>query len=383
MAAVSNCLRRARAALGALAGVICVMVLRTTVAGSVPQRPNQDLHPAASADAKMGLSPVSRLLTLDIGLAGPPIVAADGTSWLSGRDGQLVRLAPNGTVQWAVGLGASLNDGAALGEVGLFFVSTAKNSIVAVQPDGTSRWRSSAPWGIDGPLAWVPSQGLVFTGRDQYLYWLGLNARILQRVRLQSRRSAGPVALEQGVAVGLESGELLVWVSRTRQHHWKLSQPIRAIVGVSPDHVLALAGSEVHSLDAKSTLSWSRDHVVALGVTTSEHQATGSATRVVTVGTSGQVEWFDWQGHVLASVNAPELGATGPVPEIVATRQCAWISSNSGSLWQCCIKDGIRKFQLTRASLLRPVLDPAHGRLLVASAEREVWAIAVSANTSD
>jgi hypothetical protein len=383
MAAVGNWLRRGSAALGVLLGVTCLVLLRTASAGSVPQRPNQNLNPAASADAELSLSPVSRFLTLDIGLAGPPIVDADGSSWLSGRDGQLVRVAPNGTVQWAVGLGASLNDGAALGEVGLLFISTAKNSIVAVQPDGSSRWRSSAPWGIDGPLAWVPGQGLVFTGRDQYLYWLGLNARILQRVRLQARRAAGPVALGQGAAIGLESGELLVWDSRTRHSHWKLSQPIRAIVGISPNHVLALAGSDVHSLNANSALSWSREHVVALGVTTSDSPQIESATRVVTVRTSGQLEWLDWQGHVLASVDAPELGAAGPVPELVATRQCAWISSNSGSLWQCCIKDGVHEFQLTHAPLLRPVLDLAHRRLLVASTERQVWAIAVSADTRD
>jgi len=381
MAAVGNWLRRGSAALGALVGVTCLALLRTATAGSVPQRPNQDLRPAA--DAALDSSPVSRLLTLDIGLAGPPIVAADGTSWLAGRDGQLVRLAPNGTLQWAVGLGASLNDGAALSEVGLLFLSTAKNSIVAMQLDGSERWRSSAPWGIDGPLAWVQGQGLVFAGRDQYLYWLGLNARILQRVRLTSRRAAGPVALGQGVAVGSESGDLVVWESRTRSTHRKLSQPIRTIVGVSPHHVLALAGSELHSIDANPALRWSREHVIALGVTTSDSRQIESATQVVTVRTSGQIEWLDWQGHVLASVDAPELGASGPVPEMVATRQCAWISSNSGSLWQCCIRDGIRKFQLTRAPLLRPVLDLAHRRLLVASSEREVWAIAVSADTSD
>jgi len=383
MAAIGNCLWRGDVALGALVGLTCLVLLRTATAGSVPQRPNQDLNPVAFADAGLELSPVSRLLALDVGLAGPPIVAADGTSWLAGRDGQLVRLAPNGTMQWAVGLGASLNDGAALGGVGLLFISTAKNSIVAVQPDGSARWRSGAPWGIDGPLAWVPGQGLVFTGRDQYLYWLGLNARILQRIRLQARRAAGPVAVGQGVAVGLESGELLVWDSPSRHTRWKLSQPIRTIVGVSPNHVLALAGSEVHSIDAIPTMRWSREHVIALGVTTSDSQQVESATQVVTVRTSGQIEWFDWQGHVLASVVAPELGASGPVPEVVATRQCAWISSNAGSLWQCCSRDGIRKFQLTHAPLLRPVLDLSHRRLLVASSEREVWAIAVSADMSD
>lgn len=369
--------------MGALVGITCLALLRSATAGPVPQRPNQALNPAVSADAGLDLSPVSRLLALDVGLAGPPIVAADGASWLSGRDGQLVRLAPNGTVQWAVGLGASVNDGAALGEVGLLFISTTKNSIVAVQSDGSERWRSRAPWGIDGPLAWVPGQGLVFTGRDQYLYWLGLNARILRRIRLQARRAAGPVALGQGVAVGLESGDLLVWDSRNRHTHWKFSQPIRTIFGDSPNHVLALAGSEVHSIDASSTTRWSREHVIALGVTSSDSQPIGSATQVVTARTSGQIEWLDWQGHLLASVDAPELGATGPVPEIVATRQCAWISSNSGSLWQCCIRDGIRKFHLTHAPLLRPVLDLIHRRLLVASSEREVWAIAVSADTSD
>jgi hypothetical protein len=357
-------------------GLLVSLVVATTAAGPVPQRPMNESTIAPGNGRGSNEAHLIPTFALDAGLAGPPLVADDGSWWVPGRDGQLAHLGANDMLQWAIGLGASIRAGATLGEGGLLFVPTAKNSIVAMEPRGTPRWRSRAPWGIDGPLAWVPSQGLAFVSQDQHLQWLGVNARLLQRARLPARRSTGPAALGNSLVIGTESGDLLVWETRNRRVHLDLSRPVRAIIGTSSERFLALAGKDLYAI-AASAISWHRADVVAAGVATISAPGSGSRAQPFTVlaYSRGSIEWLDEQGRVVGSCRVPWPESADLVPEIAASPQCAWIASNAGSLWQCCHDGRVSELRLTRAALQRPVPDWAHQRLLVGSSEREIWSI--------
>jgi|GEM_PF-2662349 len=352
-----------------------LLVAPPTAGGSVPQRQELRQESSSSLD-KAPSSSYPRLrpaFALETGLAGPPLVAGDGSWWLTSRDGQLVLLAPHDSLKWSIGLGASIKGGATLGEGGLLFVPTAKNSIIAMEPRGVERWRSGAPWGIDGPLAWVPGQGLVFVSQDRHVHWLDLSARLLQRSKLPAPRSAGPVAAGSSVAVGTEAGQVLVWMGRARRVRVDLPRPVRAIAGTSHHDLLALAGTQAHAI-AGSSVRWQRSDVASIGLAVRSPESPSGSQAVLAYAT-GDVEWLDAQGNTLAACHAGWSKTVGLVGELAASPECAWISSNAGTLWQCCADGRVSELPLTRASLSRPVLDGAHGRVLVGSSEREVWSI--------
>ncbi len=71
------------------------------------------------------------------------------------------------------------------------------------------------------------------------------------------------------------------------------------------------------------------------------------------------------------------------VAELVATRECAWVSTNSGTLLQCCVRSGVRRFDFASMPLLRPVVDMPHHRVLVGSSEREVWSVPLLGGNGD
>jgi hypothetical protein len=342
-------------------------------AGSVPQRPPENGTPTAKQGVigrKVTTLPV---FALDAGLAGPPIIARDGSWWVLGRDGQLVHIAADDTVDWAIGVGAAITGEATTGDNELVFAPMANDLIIAVQPGGTPRWRSRTARGVEGPLAWVPGQGLVFVGRDQNVCWLGANAALLQTQRLVGRQSAGPVAIGGAFAIGTETGDVLVWSSRNTPARLKLSHPIHSIIAHPPSELLVLAGSDAYNVATRGQVLWQRAGVVALG------SAIGGA--IVLITQSGHAEWLNGRGEVESFMEGcRDLDGEG-VPEVAATSKCAWISGSSGNLTQCCFQSGVKRFQLARVPLQRPVIDPLHHRVLVASSAREVWAVSLTRGT--
>lgn len=379
MAAIGVRLGYFTVVLAGLIGIMGSLLPATAHGGSVPRRSQKGELPPVGIGLQAMRLRQSPVFALDVGPAGPPIVARDGTWWLIGRDGQVVHMAWNDTLHWEVGLGASVAGGATIGEAGLLFIPTMKNSIVAMEPRGVSRWRSRAPWGIDGPLAWVPTQGLVYVSDDQHVQWLAVNARLLQRSKLAARRSAGPVSLRDTVAVGTESGALLLWPSRSKRIELHLEPPVRAILGQSPRAFLAIAGADAH-LVVESSVRWQRAGVRAAGVTIAREP--DAPNLFVIARQDGEIQWLDEYGSVRATCNAPWSDSLQLTPEIAASSECAWISSGAGELWQCCMDGSVASLQLTDGPLMQPVLDWSSQRLLVGSAEREVWAIPVFTRAS-
>ncbi len=350
------------------------LLLLTKQAASVPHRTDQKPPESSSSSVREPIAnPLLPVFRLDVGLAGPPVVADDGTWWLSGRDGELARLSPNDTPVWSISLGAAITGDAAIDDHGLLYVPTVPGLICAVEPNATVRWRSRVPWGIDGPLAWVPQQGLVFVARDHCLYWLGQSANILQRIPLRGQRTAGPIRVGRLAAVGSDTGEIFLCSSRGNRLRADLGQRILAISDWT-DSVLALAGNRAFTVDGNAEIRWVRNEVAAIGVATGKTASDQKGSAVI-LGKMGQVDWLDHEGNVTASLDTSPMPADDLVPELVATNRCAWISSNSGAIWQFCMNLGVQKFQLTQLPLMRPVLDVTNGRVLVASTQGELWTL--------
>ena len=350
------------------------LLLLTKPSASVSLRPSQIRPESSSGAAEHVAHPLPPVFRLDVGLAGPPVVAGDGTWWLSGRDGELALLGTNDSPVWSISLGAAITGDVAIDEHGSLYVPTARDLIFAVEPNASVRWRSRVPWGIDGPLAWVPQQGLAFVGRDQFLYWLGHSANLLQRTPIGGRRSAGPIRMGQFAAVGSDTGEFFVGSSRGKRLQVDLGQRIRSISDWS-DSALILAGNKGYSVDYRAEVRLIRAEIASIGVASDRESPNAKGQAVML--SKGRLDWFDHQGNVTQSLDTSQVPTDDLVPELAATHQCAWISSNSGTVWQCCTHDGIQAFRLTQLPLMRPVLDLVHGRVLVGSSQGELWSMSI------
>jgi len=49
----------------------------------------------------------------------------------------------------------------------------------------------------------------------------------------------------------------------------------------------------------------------------------------------------------------------------------------SGEIWEACIKTGLRRIPLTRAPLMRPILDDYGQRVIVGTVTAGIWSLPV------
>jgi hypothetical protein len=319
--------------------------------------------------------PAIPLVRLEIGLAGPPVLGSDGRWWLVGRDGEIAHFRRDDSLAWSISVGATISGAGAADDQGLLFVPTARDLVYAVEPTGHQRWRFRAPAGIVGPLAWVPDEGLVLMGRDRALYWLDRRANLMLRAPVGSGVSAGPTALGRKVAVGTESGLLLLTNRKGKRQVAQLGAAVSVIVPWN-EGAVALAGAKAHGLNAEAQVLWSREDVLGIGVAAAPGHVGKSGVAVLLLA-SGRLDWLGPDGKTGASMTLPLPLPIDLVPEFAATANCVWMSFESGELWEACIKTGLRRIPLTRAPLMRPTLDDNRQRVIVGTVAAGVWSLPV------
>ena len=77
------------------------------------------------------------------GLGSAPAVAEDGTIYVTGIQGQLLAVNPNGTRKWIAGVQGTVSDvpsSPALGHDGTIYFSSSYTYVNAAYPDGTLKW---------------------------------------------------------------------------------------------------------------------------------------------------------------------------------------------------------------------------------------------------
>ncbi len=96
---------------------------------------------------------------LDGGIAGSPVMAADGTIYAGSDHGIFYAINPDGTKKWELTLSGGVRSSAAIGLDGTVYVGTTDGHFYAINPDGTQKWEyitgeieSSPAVGTDGTI---------------------------------------------------------------------------------------------------------------------------------------------------------------------------------------------------------------------------------------
>jgi outer membrane protein assembly factor BamB len=125
----------------------------------------------------------------------------------------LVALDPNGTFKWSLFAGQETG-GLAIAPDETLYVATYENRIVAVNPDGTEKWRFQAKLpdeeGVTACCTFpaVGADGLVYFGSEEVLYCLGPEINEVWTHTLPGRVASPTIGADGTVYVGCSDGKL-------------------------------------------------------------------------------------------------------------------------------------------------------------------------------
>jgi peptide/nickel transport system permease protein len=159
-------------------------------------------------------------VTLALEPIGSPVIAADGSLVLTGRDGRLLLLNPDLSVRTEVTLGAPAAGAAALAADGTIYVAARDGSLTAYTADGTQRWqfrsryRSEASSGpvvaADGTVYYAILDAVQAVNPDGSEKWLAAD-RSLPYIETAPRVSAdGSLIFLRNTVFRAEDGARLV-----------------------------------------------------------------------------------------------------------------------------------------------------------------------------
>jgi hypothetical protein len=141
-------------------------------------------------------------------IKGAASIATDGTIYVPSFDGYLYALYPNGTMKWKVSTGDSMNAaGVAIGKLGTIYVGT--EMLRAFNPNGTLKWITDVQGDIYGSVPAISADGTIYVTAGNCLVAVNPDGterwrkQITNDVIIRSSPSIGP---NDWVYVG--SGEL-------------------------------------------------------------------------------------------------------------------------------------------------------------------------------
>ena len=96
------------------------------------------------------------------GIVSSPVIAADGTIYLTARDGHLYAINPDGTEKWRFSCEPEgCHTTPAIGSDGTVYVQVRPSGLFAINPDGTLRWRADTLHGVTEGIT-IGSDGTIY-----------------------------------------------------------------------------------------------------------------------------------------------------------------------------------------------------------------------------
>jgi len=288
----------------------------------------------------------------------------DGTVYVPTHEGHVHALSVEGGLRWSYNVQTPAV-GAVVAPDGVLVVGTQEGRLHALRPDGTRLWSLQAPFPIVTERV-AGAQGLTLFGdRAGAVVAVDGFGAVRARWPMSEPIGAPPLALPgAGVAaLGAEGG--LFWLGA--------GPPRSLALGAAPGReLLAGAGGDLLAL-AGSTLVVLREGAVALrlsGVVAAAARGDG----LVTVGPRPSLAFRTRGGDLL--VEHPLVAPPSAAP-VVDSAGVVYVPTATGALAVATLA-GVRTWRVAERALLRPLLDPARPRVILASGEGSVVAVAAA-----
>ncbi|HOU92480.1 MAG TPA: PQQ-binding-like beta-propeller repeat protein, partial [Polyangiaceae bacterium] len=300
--------------------------------------------------------------------AGSPtpgvVVGRDGTVYVPTHEGHVEALSAEGGLRWAYNVQTPAV-GAVVTPDGVLVVGTQEGRLHALRPDGTRLWSLQAPFPITTDLVPGAHCFTLFGDRSGAVVAVDGFGAVRGRWPISEPFGAPPVALPGGGVAALGAEGRLFWLGAGPQRSLVLgSAPGSELMAGAGGDLLALAGSALVVV---------RDGAVVLrlpGVVGAVARGDG----FVTVGPEPVLAFRSRAGEVV--VEHPLVAPPSAAP-VVDSGGVVHVATTTGAL-VVATTAGVRAWQVAARALLRPLLDPARGRVILASGDGSVVAVAAA-----
>jgi len=191
-----------------------------------------------------------------------PAIGDDGTIYFASWNGNLYAFVPNGTVKWAHGCGSTISYGSpAIAPDGTIYVTTAdpKNLLVAVNPNGTEKWRyQTGQWMTSAPA--IGSDGTIFFGStDTYIYAVNPNGTLRWRYKTGDYvMGSASIAADGTVYIASWDGYLYALNPHNGSLVWRcrIGDGSKVNPSIGPDGTIYIGGKDLYAILPNGTLRW-------------------------------------------------------------------------------------------------------------------------------
>jgi outer membrane protein assembly factor BamB/subtilisin family serine protease len=202
-----------------------------------------------------------------------PSVGPDGTVYFGSNDNSLYAINPDGSTKWKYAAGQSFDtSSAAVGTDGTVYAGNGDGNLYALNADGTLKWKYTVPTpasstGLDNAIDSSPalaSDGSVyFHADDGYLHALNSQGTQKWQVAVSGASYAAPTVASDGtIYIGTDSGTLFA-INADGSTKWTYSTPVAgesiytaAAIDASGNTYIATLSGNVYSIDPKGNLRW-------------------------------------------------------------------------------------------------------------------------------
>jgi outer membrane protein assembly factor BamB len=266
-----------------------------------------------------------------------PAIGDDGVIYCSSYDAKLYALNYDGSLKWKTGLGGSSTTSPIIDHNGIIYVGTmpSGNSVVAVNPNGTIRWKYTVSDAVMGDIAIGPDGTIYASSFNSNIYALYANGTLKWKFKTgDAVKGPASIASDGTVYIGSWDGYLYALYPENGSMKWQCNiggTETNPTIGI--DGTIYVGNKGLYAIYPNNgTIKWiyseqgrdifqsspaiSSDGVIYVGVNVGE----SSGGEIWAVNSNGSLRWK----KPIANENvesSPAIGADGTVYISSASRK--------------------------------------------------------------
>ncbi|MFV2044348.1 MAG: PQQ-binding-like beta-propeller repeat protein [Anaerolineales bacterium] len=195
------------------------------------------------------------------GRVNSPLVAEDGTIYVTSADGNLYAVSPGGTQKWRFSTGGWMTASPAIGLDGNVIVGSSDGKLYAIRPDGTLRWSYNiGSWVQSSPA--IGASGNVYVGSStSHIYAFSPDGNLLWSYQTGSYIDAAPAIAPDGTLYIGSVDKNLYAIGADGELLWKYPTggAIYASAGLGKDGSIYIGSEDgkLYALSPDGSLEWS------------------------------------------------------------------------------------------------------------------------------
>ncbi len=197
-------------------------------------------------------------------LYSSPAIGTDGVIYVGSADNSLYAVNPDGTLRWRYPTGGYVRSSPSVASDGTVYVGSMDSCLYALNPDGTLRWRYQTAGEVRSCPA-IAADGTVYFGSyDNYLYALDADGTLKWRYRAGGRITSSPAIAADGTVYFGFTDDYFYAVSPEGTLQWRVDlggnvESSPAIAADGTVYVGSNAGrtANFYALNPDGSLKWS------------------------------------------------------------------------------------------------------------------------------